>query len=125
MWQQRSETLTQLRIRRYNSILDPLLPQMLPGKNIISFFNSVTQSTDYASLQSGGKITYNGDSMPVGDFLEHVRPCVLSIFDDVYVRGVAISELTNTENDVNEHDYEVVLGNQYTRLTTAQTFSDL
>ena len=114
-----------MRIRRYNSIIEPLLPQMLPGKNIISFYNSATQSTDYASLQSGGRITYNGDNMPAGEFLEHVRPLVLSIFDDVYIRGVALSELTNTETESNEHEYELILGNQYTTLKAAQTSSDL
>jgi len=97
---------------------------MLPGKNIVSFFNSATQNKEWASLQAGGKITYGGESMSAGDFLERVRPCVLSIFDDVYIRGVALAELANTEVDTNEHDYEVVLGNQYTTLVEAQTFSD-
>ena len=42
-----------------------------------------------------------------------MRPLVLSIFDDVYIRGVALSELTNTETESNEHG-ELIL-NQYTK----------
>jgi len=124
MWQQRSETLVNMRVQRYNKILEPVVPQLPPGQNVISFFNTVDKKIEYASLQAGGGVVYNGVAMSLGQFMERIRPYVMSMFEDVSIRGIPLDTMVNCDIDNNEHDYEVHLGKQYFNVMAAQKDSD-
>lgn len=113
-----------MRVQRYNKILEPMFPQLPPGQNIISFFNTVEKQLEYASLQSGGSVTYDGTVMSFGHFLEKIRPCISSMFEDVCIRDVPLEKLVNCEIDNNEHDYDVHLGKQHFNIIGEQKVSD-
>ena len=121
MWEQRSEKLINMRAQRYNSILEPVFPTLHPGQNVISFVNTNTNEKEFASLQSGGVVTHHGIASSFGEFLEKVRPLVKSIFDDVHIRERPLEVFISTsDTESNEHDYEIVLGHQYTRSVLTQ-----